>query len=106
MEEPGVSDIMTTVLERSGIQVRAGSGVDRVSDGPTLHLADGSTITGSHLFVAVGRRPASAGMDLDTAGVQPRAQKRIVTACLRAAHHRLMDPPPSCSARTGWRAAS
>lgn len=78
-EEPEVSDIMTTVLERGGIQVLVGSGVEKVSSGPTLHLADGSTVTGSHLLVAVGRKPATDGMDLDRVGVEVGKQKQIVT---------------------------
>jgi pyruvate/2-oxoglutarate dehydrogenase complex dihydrolipoamide dehydrogenase (E3) component len=78
-EEPEVSDVMTVVLERSGVQVRAGAGVQQVSAGPTLHLSDGTTITGSHLLVAVGRRPATDGMDLDRAGVEVGKQKQIVT---------------------------
>ena len=78
-EEPEVSDIMTAVLERSGVHVRAGAGVEKVSAGPTLHLSDGTTITGSHLLVAVGRKPATDGMDLDRAGVEVGKQKQIVT---------------------------
>ncbi len=78
-EEPEVSDIMTTVLERSGVQVRAGAAVQKVTEGPTLHLFDGQSITGSHLLVAVGRRPATDGMDLDRAGVEVGKQKQIVT---------------------------
>jgi pyruvate/2-oxoglutarate dehydrogenase complex dihydrolipoamide dehydrogenase (E3) component len=78
-EEPEVSDIMTTVLERSGVQIRAGAGVDKVSAGPTLHLSDGTAITGSHLLVAVGRKPATDGMDLDKAGVEVGKQKQIIT---------------------------
>jgi len=78
-EEPEVSDIMTTVLERSGVHVRAGAAVQKVTEGPTLHLSDGQSITGSHLLVAVGRRPATDGMDLDRAGVEVGKQKQIVT---------------------------
>jgi pyruvate/2-oxoglutarate dehydrogenase complex dihydrolipoamide dehydrogenase (E3) component len=78
-EEPEVSNVMTTVLERSGVQVLAGAAVLKVSGGPTLHLSDGQTITGSHLLVAVGRKPATDGMDLDRAGVEVGKQKQIVT---------------------------
>jgi len=78
-EEPEVSEIMNTVLERSGVQVRAGAAVQKVTDGPTLHLADGESITGSHLLVAVGRKPATDGMDLHVAGVEVGEQKQIVT---------------------------
>jgi len=70
---------MTTVLERSGVQVRGGAAVQKVTDGPTLHLADGQSITGSDLLVAVGRQPATDGMDLHLAGVEVGEQKQIVT---------------------------
>ncbi len=53
-KEPEVSDIMTTLLERSGVDVRAGAAVQKVTDGPTLHLADGHTVTGSRLLSPSG----------------------------------------------------
>ncbi len=78
-EEPEVSDVMTTVLERSGVQVRTGASVQQVTDGPTLHLSDEQTVRGSHLLVAVGRTPATAGMDLDRAAVEVGDKGQIVT---------------------------
>ena len=78
-EEPEVSAVMTTVLEGGGVQVRVGTKVERVSSGPTLHLSDGTTVSGSHLLVAVGRRPATTGMDLDRAGVERGEQGQVVT---------------------------
>jgi len=78
-EEPEVSEIMTTVLERSGVQVRAGAAVQKVTDGPTLHLADGESVIGSDLLVAVGRKPATDGMDLHSARVEVGRQRQIVT---------------------------
>ena len=72
-EEPEASDVVTRVLEREGVRVCTGAAVVRVSSvdgaGPTLHLDDGSTVTGSHLFVAVGRTPSTGGFGLETAGV-------------------------------------
>ncbi len=78
-EEPQAAAVLTTVLERSGVDVRTGSGVEPVSPGPTLHLADGSSVSGSHLLVAVGRKPATKGMDLDRIGVEVGKQGQIVT---------------------------
>ncbi len=77
-EEPEVSEIMS-VLERSGVDVRAGAAVQKVTEGPTLHLADDHTVTGSRLLVAVGRRPATDGMDLNVAGVEVGRQKQFIT---------------------------
>lgn len=78
-EEPEAAAVLTTVLERAGVDVRTGSAVQRVSAGPTLHLADGSTVTGTHLLVAVGRTPATGGMDLALAGVEVGELEEIVT---------------------------
>ncbi len=78
-EEPEVAAVMTSVLEGNGVDVRAGTSVERVSAGPTLHLSDGTSVSGSHLLVAVGRRPATAGMDLDKAGVELGKPGQVVT---------------------------
>ena len=78
-EEPEAAAVLTTVLERSGVEVRTGAGVERVSSGPTLHLSDGSSVTGTHLLVAVGRKPATSGMDLERVGVELGKQGQIVT---------------------------
>jgi pyruvate/2-oxoglutarate dehydrogenase complex dihydrolipoamide dehydrogenase (E3) component len=78
-EEPEASAVLTTVLERAGVDVRTGAAVQRVTAGPTLQLADGSTVSGSHLLVAVGRRPATGGMDLEDVGVQLGEYGEIVT---------------------------
>jgi pyruvate/2-oxoglutarate dehydrogenase complex dihydrolipoamide dehydrogenase (E3) component len=78
-EEPAVSAVMTSVLERNGVRVITGAGVERVTAGPTLHLTGGATVSGTHLLVAVGRRPASAGMDLPRAGVDVGPRGEVVT---------------------------
>lgn len=81
-EEPAVSALMTDLLQRQGIDVRTGSQVARVSkgaDATALHLDDGTSVSGSHLLVAVGRRPATSGMGLDDVGVELAPGGRIVT---------------------------
>jgi pyruvate/2-oxoglutarate dehydrogenase complex dihydrolipoamide dehydrogenase (E3) component len=78
-EEPEVSRVMTTVLERAGVHVRVGSAVEKVTGGPTLHLESGDSVSGSHLLVAVGRQPATDGMDLERAGVDVGNHSEIIT---------------------------
>lgn len=68
-EEPEASAALASVLVREGVTLATGVAVERVSAGPTLHLADGTALTGSHLLVAVGRRPATAGLGLEEAGI-------------------------------------
>jgi pyruvate/2-oxoglutarate dehydrogenase complex dihydrolipoamide dehydrogenase (E3) component len=82
-EEPEVSDVMTRVLSGQGVDVRTGSQVASVRtlpDGATeLTLDDGTAVSGSHLLVAVGRRPATSGMDLDRVGIETGRAGSIVT---------------------------
>ena len=48
-------------LAARGVTLLEGATVTAVEPGPTLVLADGRRIAGSHLLVAVGRRPNLAG---------------------------------------------
>lgn len=78
-EEPEAVRALTTVLEREGVVLRVGTTVERVSPGPTLHLSDGTTLTGSHLLVAVGRQPATNDIGLDLLGVRLDVSGRVLT---------------------------
>lgn len=77
-EEPEAQQVLQRALEREGVTVRTGAKVVRVSAGPTLHLDDGGSVSGSHLLVAVGRSAATAGLGLEAAGVR-LDRGRIVT---------------------------
>jgi pyruvate/2-oxoglutarate dehydrogenase complex dihydrolipoamide dehydrogenase (E3) component len=79
-EEPPAQQALTTVLTREGVALRTGAQVERASAGPgvTLHLSDGTTVSGSHLLVAVGRTPSTDGIGLESAGVRLDEAKRIV----------------------------
>jgi pyruvate/2-oxoglutarate dehydrogenase complex dihydrolipoamide dehydrogenase (E3) component len=77
-EEPETSDVITTVLRREGVEVVVGTPAVAVDSGPTLRLHDGREIAGSHLLVAVGREPATTGLNLDVAGVATDARGFIV----------------------------
>ena len=81
-EEPEVSALMGAVLRRQGVDVRTGTTVTAVATtgpGTVLTLSDGSSVTGSHLLVAVGRRPATGGMGLELIGVELDRGGRVVT---------------------------
>jgi pyruvate/2-oxoglutarate dehydrogenase complex dihydrolipoamide dehydrogenase (E3) component len=85
-EEPEARAALTAVLEREGVAVRTGAQVVRVSAGPVLHLADGSSLAGTHLLVAVGRTPSTDGFGLERTGARVDDAGRVVTdAHLRAA---------------------
>ena len=84
-EEPQAQQVVQAVLEREGVELRLGEQVERVSAGPVLHLSDGSTVSGSHLLVAVGRTPATDGVGLETAGVQLEKGRVVTDEKLQAA---------------------
>lgn len=82
-EEPEVSEVMTRVLSGHGVDVRTGAQVASVrgpvAGGVDLTLDDGTTVHGSHLLVAVGRRPATTGMDLERVGIETGRAGSITT---------------------------
>jgi pyruvate/2-oxoglutarate dehydrogenase complex dihydrolipoamide dehydrogenase (E3) component/uncharacterized membrane protein YdjX (TVP38/TMEM64 family) len=51
-------------LTRAGVEMRAGQAISGLS-----HDAAGITVTGSHVLIAAGRTPTTAGLGLEVAGV-------------------------------------
>ena len=84
-EEPEAQAAVTAALEREGVTVRVATKAVRVEAGPTVHLDDGSSVSGSHLLVAVGRTPATDGLGLETAGVTLDKGRVVTDEHLRAA---------------------
>src|SRR5581483_2514718 len=75
-EEPFVGDELRDAFEAEGITVLTGckavEAARTADDGPvTLTLDDGRAITGDELLVAVGRRPATTDLGLETVGLEP-----------------------------------
>jgi dihydrolipoamide dehydrogenase len=65
---------VTDSLAEQGVDIRTGqkaTGVRRdVDGGPvSVTLADGSTVTGDELLAAVGRKPQTGGLGLETVGI-------------------------------------
>ena len=71
---PEVGRIIRETLENVGVDVVNGAKVERVelsdSDG-TVHLSDGSSVTAERVIVAVGRRPNTASVGLESVGIDP-----------------------------------
>jgi dihydrolipoamide dehydrogenase len=71
-----------------GIDVRLGATVQRVEtdgDKRVVSLSDGSDVTAGHVVVAVGRRPRTTGIGLESVGVAPKADGGVaVDEYLRA----------------------
>ena len=75
-EEPEISGVLTKVLRDEGAQVRAGVTVTRVERAGDLRAVvferEGreERVEAEHVLVATGRRPNTAGLGLETAGVE------------------------------------
>jgi len=74
-EEPFVGDELAAALRADGIAVELGARAERVDrDGAggeiSMTLADGRTLAGDELLVAVGRRAPTDDLGLDTIGVE------------------------------------
>ena len=73
-EEPFASEDVTAALVERGIDVRTGVlavAAERVQDGVILELQTGERLGADELLVAVGRRPATEDLGLETIGRQP-----------------------------------
>src|SRR3954470_5199797 len=71
-EDDDVSDALIQILRDDGVQVMTNSEVDAVSvvnGGISVHVKGGESVEGSHLLVAVGRKPNTEALDLKAAGV-------------------------------------
>ena len=88
-EEPFAGEEVRAAFEAEGIIVVTGvrmTAARRVGrDGPVVAgLADGREFIGDEILVAVGRRPATAGLGLEHVGLEPGRPVRV-DAALRAA---------------------
>jgi len=84
-EEPEVQEVLTAALEREGVTLIIGKKVIRASAGPTLHFEDGTSVSGSHLLVAVGRTPTTEGLGLEGVGVKLDGKRIVTDSHLKAA---------------------
>jgi pyruvate/2-oxoglutarate dehydrogenase complex dihydrolipoamide dehydrogenase (E3) component len=84
-EDPETSVALAEILAAEGVEIVCGADARRVArHGSELQIeitAGGAarTIAGSHLLVAIGRAPATAGLGLDAAGVALDARGYIAT---------------------------
>ena len=71
-EDPDVSEALEGVFRAEGIDVVLGAGVRRAAAGASgvaITLQDGRRIDGSHVLVAVGRRPNTDDLGCERAGI-------------------------------------
>ena len=74
-EEPFAGEQVAAALRgRHGIEVRTGIQAQRVHPGEagvTVELGDGSTVEATEILVAVGRKPRTEGIGLESVGAEP-----------------------------------
>jgi len=71
-EEPFVGEQLREALEQAGVTVHTGvraSTVSRDGDEITVTLENGESVTGDRLLVAIGRKPLTDGLGLETVGL-------------------------------------
>ena len=72
-EEPFAAELVADGLRQLGVVLRIGvkaSKVSRHDDVITVELEDGSSASGERLLVAVGRKPLTAGLGLESVGLK------------------------------------
>ena len=80
-EDPESSAALRGVFESEGIELALGAKAASVSgtaDDLRVRLDSGREVTGSHLLVALGRRPNTDDLGLEAAGVQTDARGNVV----------------------------
>jgi|UPI00036B21F5 pyruvate/2-oxoglutarate dehydrogenase complex dihydrolipoamide dehydrogenase (E3) component len=72
-EDADISEAIEAILREDGLTIETGAQAVRVERSQvltTVHLEGGKSISGSHLFVGVGRSPSTKELNLEAAGVQ------------------------------------
>lgn len=91
-EDPELAAVVIKALEEEGIAFVEGQPVVRLSGGPgavEVTLGDGQQVRGSHLLLAVGRKVALDGLNLEAAGIAHTAKGITVDARLRSSNRRV-----------------
>jgi dihydrolipoamide dehydrogenase len=72
-EEPLASEEVQAALEQEGVELRTdvrAEGVHRDGSQTVVSLADGSEVSGDRLLVAIGRKPLTKGLGLESVGLK------------------------------------
>lgn len=91
-EDPELAALLVGRLQSEGIRILKGQPVVRLAgtEGAVeVTMGDGTLVKGTHLLMAVGRKVALDGMDLDKAGVAFTAKGVTVNDRLRSTNRRV-----------------
>ncbi len=72
-DDPEITGIALERLRGEGLDIRENALAERVektADGIRVHLKGGEAVEGTHLLMAVGRKPNVDGLDLEKAGIE------------------------------------
>jgi pyruvate/2-oxoglutarate dehydrogenase complex dihydrolipoamide dehydrogenase (E3) component len=75
-DDPELTEVVLKYVTAEGLEIREGATVERVAGGTRLidvHIAEGekkSVVQGTHLLIAVGRKPNVAALNLEAAGIK------------------------------------
>jgi len=83
-DDPELVAVLRERLLARGVAIEEHAAVTAIEPGPTLVLADGRRIGGSHLLVATGRQPNIEDLDLDKGGVAATPRGITTDAGLRS----------------------
>lgn len=91
-DDPELAEVVRETLRDEGVHIAEGAKVARVS-GTTgaieVAVEDGRTFSGSHLLVAVGRKPNLERLNLQAAGIETTRAGVRVDAGLRSTNRRV-----------------
>jgi pyruvate/2-oxoglutarate dehydrogenase complex dihydrolipoamide dehydrogenase (E3) component len=71
-EDPACAAVVAEQLAADGVEVLTGAPATAVEAGPVVVVGEGASarrIEGTHLLIAVGRRPAISGLNLEAGGI-------------------------------------
>ena len=91
-EDPDLAAVVLQALADEGVRLIEGQPVVRLSGQPgavEVTLGDGTSVRGTHLLMAVGRKVALDGMGLDAGGIDHTPKGVTVDARLRSSNRRV-----------------
>ena len=95
-EDPDASALVAAALAGDGVDVRLSTTVERVEAADDrragiLHLSSGDRVPFDRVLVALGRRPRTAGLGLEAAGVRTDERGHVVVDdSLRSSNRRIL----------------
>ncbi|GHA50146.1 dihydrolipoamide dehydrogenase [Amylibacter ulvae] len=91
-DDPELAAIALERLRSEGIEIVEGALAEKITGGAgdiNVHTKDGKTYSGTHLLMAVGRKPNVDKLDLEQAGIKPTRGGIKVDASLKTTNKRV-----------------